>query len=103
LAQHWNAPHGTKTYLGMSVSGFPNLFFTYGPQAPTAFCNGPTCAELQGGWIKGVMGLMRERGLRRVEARAEREEEWTEGVWKVAGASLLTGVDSVGCFGRWVV
>lgn len=46
LSDHWK--DGTYTQLGMTVSGFPNMFFTYGPQAPTAFCNGPTCAELQG-------------------------------------------------------
>ncbi|CAN9468651.1 unnamed protein product, partial [Alternaria alternata] len=44
LSEHWN--NGTKTYLGMAAAGFPNLFFTYGPQAPTSFCNGPACAEL---------------------------------------------------------
>jgi len=32
----------------MVTAGFPNLFFLYGPQALTAFCNGLTCAELQG-------------------------------------------------------
>jgi len=35
---------GLATYLGMSIANFPNMFFTYGPQGPTAFCNGPTCA-----------------------------------------------------------
>lgn len=45
LAQYWR--NGTWTYLGMAVSGFPNLFFTYGPQAPTAFCNGPTVSTPQ--------------------------------------------------------
>lgn len=30
LNEKWK--DGTKTYLGMSVSDFPNMFFTYGPQ-----------------------------------------------------------------------
>lgn len=34
---------GLATYLGLSVATFPNMFFTYGPHGPTAFCNGPTC------------------------------------------------------------
>lgn len=34
---------GVSTYLGMMTTNFPNMFFPYGPQAPTAFCNGPTC------------------------------------------------------------
>lgn len=43
LAEYWR--NGTRTYLGMGVSGFPNMFFTYGPQGPTAFCNGPTVSN----------------------------------------------------------
>jgi cation diffusion facilitator CzcD-associated flavoprotein CzcO len=34
---------GLSTYLGMTVANYPNMFFTYGPQSPTALCNGPTC------------------------------------------------------------
>ncbi|EUC29071.1 hypothetical protein COCCADRAFT_40514 [Bipolaris zeicola 26-R-13] len=40
LSEHWK--DDTKTYLGMAVAGFPNMFFTYGPQAPTTLCNEPT-------------------------------------------------------------
>lgn len=46
IRDHWKG--GVYSYLGMSVSGFPNMFYTYGPQGPTSFCNGPTCAQLQG-------------------------------------------------------
>ncbi|KAF2475002.1 FAD/NAD(P)-binding domain-containing protein [Lindgomyces ingoldianus] len=87
LSEHW--VDGCKTYLGMSVSGFPNLFFTYGPQAPTAFCNGPTCAELQGDWIVNVINHMKLKGLRRIEAEAEGEKKWKEDILRFANASLL--------------
>ncbi|KAL1855314.1 hypothetical protein Daus18300_011131 [Diaporthe australafricana] len=43
LAEYWR--NGTRTYLGMAVAEFPNVFFTYGPQGPTAFCNGPTVSN----------------------------------------------------------
>ena len=33
---------GVKTYLGMTIRGFPNAFMVYSPQAPTALSNGPT-------------------------------------------------------------
>jgi cyclohexanone monooxygenase len=39
---------GVRTALGSATAGFPNLFYLYGPQSPSGFCNGPTCAELQG-------------------------------------------------------
>jgi cation diffusion facilitator CzcD-associated flavoprotein CzcO len=32
---------GTKMYLGLISSRFPNMFFVYGPQGPTALSNGP--------------------------------------------------------------
>ncbi|KAF2185110.1 cyclopentanone 1,2-monooxygenase [Zopfia rhizophila CBS 207.26] len=92
LKEHWK--DGAKTYLGMSVAGFPNMFFTYGPQAPTAFCNGPTCAELQGNWIVGVMNHMREKGLRKVDAERESEKKWKDEIWKLANASLLPSTKS---------
>jgi cation diffusion facilitator CzcD-associated flavoprotein CzcO len=34
LKDKWKA--GTKTYLGMAVSGFPNMFFTYGVSPPVS-------------------------------------------------------------------
>lgn len=43
--------NGVYSQLGMTTAGFPNLFYTYGPQAPTAFATGPSSAETQGSWI----------------------------------------------------
>ena len=113
LKEKWR--EGCKTYLGMGVSGFPNMsvnclpsknefgwlvltdmrFFTYGPQAPTAFCNGPSCAELQGEWIVHVMEYMREKKLKTIDATLESEAAWAEGIWTLANASLLPHAKSV--------
>ncbi|KAJ5847981.1 hypothetical protein N7455_011938 [Penicillium solitum] len=92
LTDKWK--HGTQTYLGMAVSGFPNMFFTYGPQAPTALCNGPTCAEYQGDFIVGMMNYMREQGLKRVEPGVQAEQAWGEDVRKFAYSSLLPETNS---------
>lgn len=86
---------GVSTYLGMSAAGFPNMFFTYGPHAPTAFCNGPTCAELQGNWIAGVMRYMRDRGLERIDPKPESEREWVQLVNGIASKTLLPETKSV--------
>ncbi|KAL7629646.1 hypothetical protein AAE478_001168 [Parahypoxylon ruwenzoriense] len=80
---------GPTTFCGISVAGFPNMFFSCGPQAPTAFCNGPTCAELQCDWIAGVMNHMRRAGLDAVVADDDSEREWIDHVNAVANASLL--------------
>jgi cation diffusion facilitator CzcD-associated flavoprotein CzcO len=95
LSEHWK--DGAKTHLGLGVSGFPNMFFTYGPQAPTALCNGPTCAELQGDWILQAMNNMKDKSLKKMEVKKESEDEWKELIWKLANASLLPSVDSVSC------
>ncbi|KAF2255213.1 cyclopentanone 1,2-monooxygenase [Trematosphaeria pertusa] len=92
LKEHWK--DGVKTYLGMCVSGFPNMLFTYGPQAPTAFCNGPTCAELQGDWVVNLLEFMRENSLTRLQAKGESEDEWKEKIWSLANATLLPKVRS---------
>ena len=49
--------------LGMTIDNFPNLFFVYGPQGPTAFCNGPTCVEVQGSWIVQTIKYLRQHGI----------------------------------------
>lgn len=76
LSDKWNM--GTWTYLGMTTSGFPNFFFTYGPQAPTAFSNGPACLEPQCDWIVQLLTEMRGNKAHRIDAKKEAEEEWRE-------------------------
>lgn len=92
LKEKWKG--GLKTYLGMAVNAFPNMFFTYGPQAPTAFCNGPVCAEEQGEWIVQLLKDMREKRRQRVEVEAASEEVWAKTVKDLAEMSLLTGTKS---------
>lgn len=95
LSEHWK--DGAKTYLGLAVSGFPNMFFTYGPQAPTALCNGPTCAELQGNWIRKTMDHMKEKNLKKIDVQKESEDKYKKQIWELANASLLPTTDSVSC------
>ncbi|KAI4591928.1 hypothetical protein KJ359_012059 [Pestalotiopsis sp. 9143b] len=92
LSDHWSG--GAYTYLGMTASGFPNMYMTYAPQGPTALCNGPTCAELHGQWIINAVGHMRDKGLDKMEANAESEREWKENVINLANASLLPSTKS---------
>ncbi|KAI2619268.1 cyclopentanone 1,2-monooxygenase [Hypoxylon sp. NC1633] len=80
---------GPTTYCGITVAGFPNMFFSSGPQAPTAFCNGPTCSEVQGNWIADAMNRMRDAGIHSIVADEASEQEWIDHVESVAYASLL--------------
>src|SRR5262249_30460861 len=83
LKDTWST--GVKTYLGLGIPDFPNLLMLYGPQSPTAFCNGPTCAELQGDWVLDCLSHLRDTGLTRIEATAAAGEWWTQHMADLAG------------------
>jgi cation diffusion facilitator CzcD-associated flavoprotein CzcO len=85
---------GVRAHLGMAAAGFPNLLFVYGPQSPNGFCNGPTCAEVQGGWIARLLDHLRQRNYTRVEATVAAEEAWRTQVLALAEATLFPRADS---------
>ncbi|OLT41670.1 cyclopentanone 1,2-monooxygenase [Saccharomonospora sp. CUA-673] len=81
--------NGVRTALGVATSGFPNLLYVYGPQSPSGFCNGPTCAELQGDWVVEFLEYLRNTGTTRVEATPEAEREWGDHVAELTEATLF--------------
>uniref|UniRef100_A0A8H7N8K5 FAD/NAD(P)-binding domain-containing protein n=1 Tax=Bionectria ochroleuca TaxID=29856 RepID=A0A8H7N8K5_BIOOC len=87
LQQKWK--DGTYTHLGMMTSGFPNMMFLYGPQGPTSFCNGPTCAEVQGDWIAKTIIHLRDLDRQRIDATTEAEQEWRALVNQIGDMTLL--------------
>lgn len=93
LSEHWK--DGVYTHLGMTVAGFPNMFMTYAPQGPTALCNGPTCAQLQGDWIVNAVNHVTLNGLRKITAERKAEEDWRQLVIDIANSTLLPGTKSV--------
>jgi cation diffusion facilitator CzcD-associated flavoprotein CzcO len=92
LKEKW--AKGVRAHLGMAVADFPNLLFVYGPQSPNAFCNGPTCAEVQGDWVARLLDYLRQRNLTRVEATVSAEETWRAQVLAVADTTLFPHADS---------
>ena len=92
LAEKWAT--GTWSYLGTTCNGFPNMFFLYGAQGPTAFSNGPTCVEVQGDWIIDSIRKMRDEDIKSIEATKEAEEEWRQKVTELSDATLFPGTRS---------
>lgn len=92
LGEHWQ--HGVRTHLGLASAGFPNLFYLYGPQSPSGFCNGPTCAEVQGDWVVDLLARLRDTGITRVEATLEAESAWCNQVQSIASITLFPLADS---------
>ena len=80
LAEAWE--EGPKTYLGLSVPDFPNLFTITGPGSPSVLTNMIASIEQHSGWIVDCLAGMRDKGLRTIEAEVEAQEDW---VTHVAG------------------
>jgi cyclohexanone monooxygenase len=66
----------------------------YGPQSPSAFWNGPSCAEQQGDWIVDCLCHLRDKGLTRIEADSAAGESWTQHMAEIAAGTLLPLADS---------
>ena len=85
---------GPRTYLGLQVEGFPNLFTLVGPHNAATFCNIPRCIEQNVDWVTALIAHMREKGHARVEAALDAEREWTQHVHDTGRRMLFTQVDS---------
>ena len=80
---------GPRSYLGLQIAGFPNLFTVTGPGSPSVLCNMPVAIEQHVEWITDCIAHMREHGLQSIEARPEAVDAWVEQVNAAADATLL--------------
>ena len=85
---------GVRAHLGVATAGFPNMLFVYGPQSPSGFCNGPTCAEIQGEMIVETLDHLLKNGRRRIDATPEAEAEWTRHVAELVAPTLFLHANS---------
>jgi cation diffusion facilitator CzcD-associated flavoprotein CzcO len=86
--------NGPQTYLGIGVSGFPNMFIAGGPHNTTSFCNIPRCIEHNVEFIAECIGHMHTKGLTRIEAEAEAQQAWTRHALDLAADTLFVKNDS---------
>ena len=92
LKEKW--AEGPKTYLGLQVAGFPNMFMITGPGSPSVLCNMPVCIEQHIEWVGDFIGWMREHNLETAEADPRAEEEWGAHVNEVANNTLFVYANS---------
>jgi cyclohexanone monooxygenase len=92
LTEKW--AEGPRTYLGLAVAGFPNLFTITGPGSPSVLSNMMVSIEQHVEWVGDAIAAMRSRGERTIEATAEAEDAWTRHVDEVAQATLYPAADS---------
>ncbi len=87
LKDKWKS--GARSFLGIMVEGFPNLFATCGPNGPAALANIITISEHDVDWIAELITHMDRHGLVAAEPTPEAEDEWMNLVFTLAERSLI--------------
>ena len=80
---------GARSYLGLMMEGFPNLFMTTGPNGPAALANIIRISEHDVDWIAGAITHMHKNGLKTIEPTPKAEEDWMGVVRNLAKRSLI--------------
>ena len=92
LTKEWE--DGPETYLGLTVSGFPNLFTITGPQSPSVMSNMPVSIEQHVEWVTDCIDHMRRNKLTTLEATPQAQEQWVAHVAETANMTLMIGANS---------
>jgi cation diffusion facilitator CzcD-associated flavoprotein CzcO len=92
LQEAWAA--GPRTYLGLAVEGFPNLFTITGPGSPSVLTNMLVSIQQHVEWIADCIGYLDEHGHTTIEATREAQDEWVDFVNSVAGYTLFPTCNS---------
>lgn len=83
-----------RAYLGLMVSGFPNLFMITGPLSPSVLTNMVVGIEQHVEWVAECISYVRREGVEAIEATAEAEDEWVAHVEAVGNMTLFPTADS---------
>ncbi|KAL6242315.1 hypothetical protein RBB50_010863 [Rhinocladiella similis] len=77
------------TYLGTTISGYPNMFHLYGPHGPTLLSNGPSSVEVQARWIRDAIKLADRQGLKYINPTQEASQKWKARINELSDRTLL--------------
>jgi cation diffusion facilitator CzcD-associated flavoprotein CzcO len=92
LRDDWN--NGPRTYLGLSVDGFPNLFLVCGPGAPAVLANMVLHAEAHVNWIADCIAYVDDHGYTAIEATGDAVDDWVAECSRRADATLFPKANS---------
>jgi cyclohexanone monooxygenase len=92
LKETWG--QGPRTYLGLMVAGFPNLFMITGPGSPSVLSNVAVSIEQHVEWVSDCLAYLGERQLGVIEATAEAQDAWVAHVNEVAERTLYPRANS---------
>src|SRR3954471_10347481 len=93
LKEDWG--RDIRTTMGLQVHGYPNLFTTAVPLAPSAaLCNMTTCLQQQVEWISDCIRHMRDTGRAVIEPTKKAEDRWVAHHDELADATLIARTSS---------
>ena len=93
LRQEWG--QDIRTAMGLMVHGYPNMFTTGAPLAPSAaLCNMTTCLQQQTEWISRCIAALEAQGQKQIEPSREVQDEWVAHHDEIANATLVTKTNS---------
>ncbi|MDZ4375097.1 MAG: NAD(P)/FAD-dependent oxidoreductase [Phenylobacterium sp.] len=87
LSDAWS--EGPRTYLGLAIAGFPNLFIVTGPGSPSVLCNMAVAIEQHVEWISDCIAWLGERQMGAIEAAADAQDAWVAHVNEVAAPTVF--------------
>jgi cyclohexanone monooxygenase len=80
--------HGPRTYLGLSVHGFPNMFVIAGPGSPSLLSNVLLSIEQHVDWLADLIEHADKLETGTIEATQQAETDWVAEVNSRAEATL---------------
>ena len=73
-----NWKRGPRTFLGLTTTGFPNLFIITGPGSPSVLANMNLANVQHMDFVGDLIAYMNEHGYTRVEPTKQAEDAWTQ-------------------------
>ena len=92
IQEKWSA--GPRTYLGLTVPGFPNMFTVSGPGSPSVLTNMIISIEQHVEWISDCISWLDEHQYSTIEAKTEAEQAWVDHVNAKAERTLFPSCNS---------
>ena len=86
LTDAWAA--GPRTYLGLMVAGFPNLFLVTGPGSPSVLANMAVAIEQHVDWIADCIGHLGQHQVGAIEATGAAQDAWVTHVNEIADTTV---------------
>ncbi|MGI9616584.1 MAG: flavin-containing monooxygenase [Acidimicrobiales bacterium] len=92
LADKW--ADGPMTYLGLTVSDFPNFFAVTGPGSPSVLSNMAVSIEQHVEWLSDCIGWLDANGYRTIDPNDTAERAWVQHVNDAGDITLFPKANS---------